>query len=215
MAKETANFVRNGQVFILDSINTANTADLIADMTDLVTKLPHRPATESRNYTITNPYILPGKSKPTVLDITINSNGGVCYPYQTISALISRAKSMGAIVRIMVGGIAASSASLLAIQGTPGFRIMYESSRHMIHWGTYPFTFDRESDVDKMADNIRDYKEKINEIYLQFTKIPARHLKQMMNSEASYLTAAECLKLNVCDWILCADGKFIGRNHTR
>ncbi len=215
MMAEKLNFMKNNKVFLLSNLYTDNTTELIADLTEFVDTLPRHNTDAAHNYKLVDPYNISGPKCPRVLDFTINSEGGHTTAYMALAHLISRAKSQGAIVRTTVAGNASSSASMLAIQGTPGFRVMYYSARHMIHWGSYPFTFHKASEVENMSKVIPDFKSAIHSIYLKCTDIPQAKLKKLMLDESSYISAPDCLKMNICDWIMMPDGTFIGHQNSR
>ena len=64
-------------------------------------------------------------------------------------------------------GVAASAASMLAIQGTPGYRIMSENAYNMIHYGQTTVTANRENELDIDTRNKNKERKKLFSIYEQ------------------------------------------------
>ncbi|MBD5389119.1 ATP-dependent Clp protease proteolytic subunit [bacterium] len=206
---DSNNYLYDTKVCILDSINPDSIARLVGDLTDLVMRLPVQKSCPIAAPTV-NPYVLDNLPKtPRIIDVIINSPGGNIYCLSTILHLLGIAKSKGAIIRTTATGLAGSSASMLAVQGTPGFRIMHENAVHMVHWGTWNWKFTQESEVDKIAAYMKKSRTALQSIYLKHTNIPPQRLKQLMRDEGGYLMPDECLKLGMCDWILKTNGEFV------
>lgn len=205
---DITNYVLNNTVYILDTLKTETTAKLIGDLTELVLKLPYSKPIDFSRVKMESPYDLRGHNA-TVIDVVLNSPGGSVYVLNTIANMLAVAKSKNVIIRTTATGLAASAASMLAVMGTPGFRIMYENATNMIHWGKFSVTAEKESEPEKLAAYAKKSRADLLATYLNYTKISEKKLKSLIADEGSYIMANECLKLGICDWILKSNGEFV------
>ena len=117
------NFLINRTSFVISDMEQETTSDLITGLFALVNRMEvARPF--SQKYKITSPYNLQNKEN-IVLDFYIDSKGGDTNVLRQLSGILALAKTKGMIVRTHVYGTVYSSASILAIQGTKGYRIMW------------------------------------------------------------------------------------------
>ena len=196
------------QFYILDNFDKKNMAELVGQLGNAIYKLPVTQIYDTTTK-ITSPY--DSNIKNPIIDIFIDSPGGETNLLHDISTLLNIAKHRGAIIRTTVLSRAASCGSLLAIQGTPGFRIMSHAGRHLIHFGTASTTVHSQEDLDKIKDILQYRKDITHAIYLTHTDITQKQLSEFMKNESSYLGAEECLKFNMCDWIIGEHGQLKGR----
>lgn len=201
------NYINGTQVYILGDFSSKEMNELTGNLGELIFSLQPMPTYHSSG-TITSPYDTKNIKNP-IIDIFIDSTGGTENALQNLSTLLNIAKSRGTIIRITVLSRAFSAGSLLAIQGTPGFRIMAHDARHMIHFGCTSLIAKNPDDITIRAQQIADQKKIIQEKYKIYSKIPKKELDKMMRCESGYLTADECLKYGLCDWIISERGKLI------
>lgn len=210
---ESQNYVCGNKIFILGSISSKETSELIGNISNMVDRLQWQPVFDPESIQITNPYKLPTTaSSRSVIDIYINSNGGTVYVLNGIIGLLNLARAKGAIIRTNVLGTAYSCASVLALQGTPNFRIMNEMAIFGIHYGSSTYSVSNDGDIDNALKSERNLRNKMKSIYQKNTNIPKYALDKMMQTEHNDISSEECLKLGICDWILTNDGKFVNRN---
>ncbi|MBR6752278.1 MAG: ATP-dependent Clp protease proteolytic subunit [Alphaproteobacteria bacterium] len=210
--KTKANFVRDNAVFLYDYLNRETSAEMIGDLARMVNNIP----TTQKNIddtTIQSPYDI--NSKNPVIDVFINSYGGSIYFMNSIMTFLNIARSKGAIIRTTVTGFAASSASMIAIQGTKGFRIMYDESYHIVHYGNSNVEVSAIGEVDLVAKNEKTVRNRQKERYKRFTNMTEKEINACMRTEHHQYDAKECLNKNMCDWILTDTGTFISRNNQR
>ncbi len=209
-ASGNCNYISGNKVFILDKISTETCAELIGNLSNMVDDLPWAPGVQipAMGGGIKNPYILPDNA-PSVVDVYINSTGGELDTYRSIMTLLNLARSKGAIIRTTVMGAACSCASLIAIQGTPNFRIMYEESYNMIHYGRSSLRIDKINEIDNAQVYETTNRSKFIEPYLKYTGLTKQELTQLQKTEYGHKFVDECLQKKLCDWILTRDGKFI------
>ena len=200
-------FITGTQIYILGEFSPKEMNELTGNLGDLIFELKPMPMYRSSG-AITSPYDTKDIKNP-IIDIFINSTGGDTSALQNLSTLLNIAKSRGAIIRTTVLARAFSCGSLLAIQGTPGFRIMAHDARHMVHFGGTSLCINNPDDLEPRAQQAAAFKELINEKYKIYTKIPKKTLDKMMRCESGYLTAHECLQYEMCDWIIGERGKII------
>ena len=207
------NYVTNDSIFILDAFANKTTYELIGRMHNMIHNLPQTKI-YSANKKITSPYNIDGLRNP-VIDVYISSNGGDGDVLYNISCLLGVAKSRGAIIRTTVLSHAASCGSLLAIQGTPGFRIMYSKSVHFIHFGTHKINIRSESEIDIAAHNIKQFSTAINNLYLTHTKLTTDILRRIQSNEQGYLDAQQSLQYGLCDWVIDECGNISKQINTK
>ena len=195
----------NNKIFILGKFSEDETNEMIGHLACMVDSM--KPCTMySMPATITNPYDLGDSDRP-VIDVYINSHGGSAEILHSISTLLSIAKSRGALIRTTVLGTAASSGSLLAIQGTPGFRIMYSKAYHFVHFGHHGISAHKPEEVELMAKHITEYTTETLKLYTDHTKLTQRNLDKLTKNECGHLNANECLQYGLCDWVIDDFGK--------
>jgi len=184
------NYVLNNNVFIFDSLNPNSCAKLIGDLTVLV-QLAHENKDEEK------------KS----INFFFNSPGGNISILLSIQYLMDMAKGYNILIPTNVCGRASSAASLLAIQGTPGHRMMGEYTQHFVHFGQTSQAVSKESEIAKTTAQFKRHRDIIKKIYLRHTKIKENQLNKLIEDEMGYLDANACLRLGFCDSILLSDGK--------
>lgn len=178
------NYMFNDKVFILDEITSDNCAYLIGDLTT---------------------YVLAEENQGKHLIIIINSPGGQVDVMMTIIGLINMAKLNNITVMTFVLGIAASAASMIAIQGDE--RYISRISKHFVHFGCIWDVTTKHSEIEKMYHQNKQYSESMIELYLEACngKLSREKLLSLQSDERGYLLADECLKYGLCDTIIETD----------
>ncbi len=132
---------------------------------------------------------------PPAMKLFINSDGGEIFSAFTA---IDRIKTCRVPVYTYVDGIAASAATLISISAKK--RYIGKNSVMLVHqlrsWcgGTH------ENFKDE-AKNLEMLSEKIQNIYLEYTKFTRDDLKEILKHDI-YLSAEECIKYGLADEIL-------------
>ena len=209
MANTANNYILDKQVFILGGFDPQETNQMIGELAKMVQSLPIHPI-YSTKHEQTSPYDTKDIINP-IIDIYINSNGGDASILHSISALLSIARSRGAIIRTTVLCNAASCGSLLAVQGTPGFRIMNEYATHMIHFGASRVRVDKEDEIKLATKYMQQTHKRMEDIYLKHTDLTQAQLKKIMKNEHGHLFPDECLQHNICDWVIDTFGNIRGK----
>lgn len=175
------NYMYNNKVFILDEITADNCAYLVGDLTDFVFDEQNR-----------------GKK----LSFFLNSPGGETYVMMNIIGLINIAKLYDIEITTFVFGTAASAASMIAIQGDR--RFMSNISRHMVHFGSIFSITTKESEIEKIYLQNKEYAENLDNLYIEACKgkLTRATLDKLKKDERGYLNAEECLKYGLCDAII-------------
>lgn len=205
------NFLSNRNIFVVSDIASDTSTELITEMFSLVNKI--RPTHFlSKKYKIISPYKLPYKDS-IALDVYIDSKGGETNTLHQISSILAIAKNKGVIIRTHVYGTVYSSASLLAVQGTLGYRIMGENAFHFVHFGDAYMHATKESEIMKSAKHMLLVKKQDRDTYLANTKLTNKQIDELQADEMGYLDAKSCLKYGLCDWILTNSGKYINHSH--
>ena len=210
-------FAPNGNIChvqIFDKIEMEQCAEMIGNLAQIIGQLPQQEVLLQASASIKSPYEIP--ENRFVFDVFINSGGGekdTCY---SIGSMFSLAKAKGAIVRTNTIGRAESAASMLAIQGTPGYRMMTHNASIFIHYGRSTRTTTRLDEREEL-DRIDDIKQaQVAELYKTCTRLPEKDIKEYLNIEwKGKLFAQECLDKGLTDWILTRDGHFISKKYGR
>ena len=131
------------------------------------------------------------------VNVHINSFGGYVFEGITIHNVL---KGSGKKINVIIDGIAASIASVIAMAGDS--IKMYPTSQMMIHncWG---WVCGNANDLRKEADNMDAIMESSKIAYLEKSngKLNREELDKMLDEE-TYLTADRCLELGLCDEII-------------
>lgn len=174
------NYMFKNTVYILDEISDNSCAYLIGDLYDFVT----------------NP-----QNFETPLNFIINSPGGDVYTMMTILGIMNMAKINGIHINTFVMGIAASAASVIAIQGD--HRKISRISRHFVHFGGVWSLTERHSEIEKIYEQTKDYAERIDNLYLQACPgLTPEKLRSLQLDERGYLNAEQCIAYGLCDGII-------------
>ena len=208
--KDQTNYVKGNSVFLYDSLNQETCADLIGELTELVMSKvkKHQQLLDINVKTMETPYDISGSN---VIDIFINSPGGDVSYKNSIMALLNIARAKGAIIRTTVTGYAASSASQIAIQGTHGFRIMYQETYNLIHYGRSCDTATADGEAERIYKQEKRRRQNMFNTYKKFTSLTDKEIAECMKAEKHYFSAKECLNKNMCDWILTDTGIYLSR----
>ena len=194
----------NPQINILGDFFRDTMNELLGELHNIVIKLPQKPIYEISKKII-SPYDIDDPERP-VLDIIINSNGGDGEILKSMYTILDIAKARGAIVRTTVIGAARSCGSLLAISGTPGFRLMGELSSHYIHYGSGRISATSDLEAREKANQMRLEKKHTLSKYEEYTKIPKKNLTKYLQHEIGEIPAEKCLDWCICDWIISKTG---------
>ncbi len=207
------NYIKNNSLYILNDLNPRNTNQVIGDLKNLVFKKHPTLDKDFNIEKITTPYEINYENAP-VIDIFINSISSDFQTYSAISTILAIAKSKGILIRTTVMQVAGAMNSLLAIQGTPGLRIMHENAVHYIpHIKPKPnvgFTSKQDPTTEiKLDMNLIEYQILIKS-YKANTNMNKHQINNLIVQGA--FNSTKSLKLNMCDWILLNNGNFIKRN---
>lgn len=177
------NYMYKNTVYLLDEITDHSCAYLIGDLYEFVT----------------NKQNFGGQ-----LNFVINSPGGDVYVMMNIIGMINIAKINDIVVNTFVMGIAASAASVIAVQGDS--RKISNVSRHFVHFGTMWNATERYSEIEKIYEQSKDYAERIDNLYLEACpKLTKEKLRALQLDERGYLTAEQCVEYGLCDNIIESD----------
>lgn len=208
-SKSSSYVTDNNQIYILGEFERSHMTELIGNINNIVLELPNEPIYKASTK-ITSPYDTDLINNP-IIDIFIDSNGGDTNMLNNISTLLNIAKMRGAIIRTTVLSRAHSCGSLLAIQGTPGFRIMSHDAQHMIHFGGMCISAQSEPMARHALENMLHRKQITHNKYKTYTKMSNKDINRLTSSEGEYWDAEKCLTNSLCDWIIGENGILIGR----
>ena len=134
------------------------------------------------------------------INVHINSYGGDTFQGLAIYNLL---KQHNAKVNIFVDGIAASSASIIAMAGDKVY--MPRTSLMMIH-NCWTYAIGNAEELRKVAEDMDKIAEAYKSAYMSKVNISKDKLDELLTKE-TYLTADECIQMGFADEIL-EDEKF-------
>lgn len=129
------------------------------------------------------------------INVHINSLGGSTFQGLAIYNLLKQHKAK---INVYIDGIAASSASIIAMAGDKIY--MPRTSLMMIH-NCWTYTIGNAKELRKTAENMDKIASAYREAYLDKIKIDEDKLNQLLEDE-SYLTAKECVEMGFADEII-------------
>lgn len=229
MAKDLENTMVGNNVYILTVITNETTNGLLIQLTQWVDKLPLKnnlivpQKPDEKDITDDTVYIIgkdnsyksytPYEAVPNnipVLNVWINSGGGKISVMQSILTLFNMASAKGTIIKTYNIASASSSASMIAISGTPGYRYMAENAYNYIHFGRYSADTAHTDEIDILTNNLKIFDKTTRLMYLNNTKLTNKELTRYYNTEgAGRLYADQCLQKGLCDWVMTNDGRFV------
>jgi ATP-dependent protease ClpP protease subunit len=130
---------------------------------------------------------LDGSTGYSSIRVRINSPGGDAFEGMAIHSLLT---SSGKPVIVQVDGIAASSASIIAMAGSQ--RIMGRSAMMMIH-DAWAGCIGNSRDMQKMAEALDKIDESIAAAYFDRTGLKAEDIRSLMDEE-TWLSAQDCVE---------------------
>lgn len=207
MAKDLENTMVDNNVYLLTEITQETTNGLIIQLTQWVNALPITNKKIDRH--IYSPYEEIPNNTP-VLNIWINSCGGKNNVRESILTLCHIASAHGTIIKTYNLREASSNASIIAISGTKGYRYMSEQAFNFIHFGNTGQNVKHPNEIEYVTASFKRHGDESKNIYLRHTKLAEKELDKFQNQEGSgLLTAEQCLRKGLCDWVITNDGRFV------
>ena len=202
---ELKNIMKNNNIWILTTINDETTSGLIQQLTEYINSikkvsLPHK---------IYAPYETIPSTTP-VLNVYINSCGGKTLVLQSILSMFHQASAMGTIIKTYNIAHADSSASMIAVSGTKGYRYMAEDAYNIIHFGNINNSINHLNEIEFSNQYVKNWYTKAQNLYLRTTNLTKKELTKYYNVEQSgFLTAEQCLEKGICDWVITNDNRWV------
>lgn len=129
------------------------------------------------------------------INVHINSSGGSTFQGLAIHNLLKQNKAQ---INVYVDGIAASSASIIAMAGDKVY--MPRTSLMMIH-NCWTLAIGNAEELRKTADDMDKIAEAYKSAYMSKVNITREKLEELLANE-TYLTAEECVEMGFADDIL-------------
>ena len=207
MAKDLENTMVDNNIYLLTQISPETTNGLIMQLTRWANALPVAKPTDSLK--IYSPYEIIPNNIP-VLNVWINCSGGNSVQTISILNMFHIASARGTIIKTYNIGRASSSASMIAVSGTPGYRYMGEDTFNMIHYGNSKFEIDHPEENEYNNINFKKHLNAMYNLYQKNTLLTKQELNKYFKTEgAGQLYAEQCLTKGVCDWVITNDGRFV------
>lgn len=208
MAQDLTNSMTGNNVYILTDLCGETTNGLIMQLTQWVNGLSPT-YQNNKSVKIYSPYEIIPENIP-VLNVWINSGGGTESLMLSVLNMFNMASAHGTIIRTYNIGRANSSASMLAVSGTPGYRFMYQDAYNMIHYGSSKKTMNHPDEMEFLLKDFERSNRTTQNTYLARTKLTEKELSKFYLIEGSgILDAKQCLTKGLCDWIITNDGRFV------
>ena len=198
------NTMVNNNIYIRTYIDDEKCADVISGLSQMEQKTQFKP--NNKPTKIIAPYENFGPNQPN-LNVYITSDGGDLFVARAIINLFNMLNAKGVIIRTYNLSYAASSASVIAISGTPGYRYMAYDAYNFIHFGKRSLSVTREAELPHLINNEKQQNQLLNDFYLANTNLTKKDLKNFFNCENSgRLYASQCLAKGICDWVITPRG---------
>lgn len=135
------------------------------------------------------------------IDMFVNSYGGNAHVAFHIVEAMEMAKSAGVVVRTMVTSAAYSAGSIVAVAGTPGYRYIAKSAKHLAHYG---FTEMGKNSTPREAQRNHGYEQEhfkqVLNHYKKYCDMP--DLEHNLLEDAWYIKASDAKKWGMADQYL-------------
>lgn len=178
--RKSANYVRNGRVYILGDFDESIAKFVIPDLNEMISDASGQ--------------------KDVTIPFYINSCGGEADQLQSLLALINIAKSMDIRIMTFVLGNAYSCGSLLAIVGD--VRLMGAGARHMMHMGEIGSSSKTYEQLKRNNKDAKDFFDDTVKMYVDYTKMNEKQVQEILKDDMYWMDAKQCLKLGLCDSIV-------------
>ena len=132
-----------------------------------------------------------------VINLWINSYGGLVSVLNTVLDAVEIAKARGVTVATYATGAAYSCGSMLAVAGTPGHRYMGPNAHHLLHFGwtgaegTNPVEFDRD------ASRSRAHFDFVFNHYRKHAKVP--RLREKLKDDNLFVGFDQAVEWKLAD----------------
>lgn len=132
-----------------------------------------------------------------VIDIFVNSHGGLAHVAFHIVEMMELAKAEGIIVRTAVTSIAYSAGSIIAVAGTPGARYIAKPAQHLVHYGSAPSYDTSPQQAARNHNSKQEFFKTILNHYKKYCDIP--DLEQNLVTDDWYIPSAKAKKWGMAD----------------
>ena len=129
------------------------------------------------------------------ISIYINSPGG---SFTALTAIYDTMRFVKPDIQTVCLGQAASAAAILLAAGAPGKRLALPNSRILIHQPYTEGTFGQSSDIEIQAKEILRIRQRMNELYAQYTGQPIDEIERRMDRD-TFLEADEAKAFGLID----------------
>ncbi len=128
------------------------------------------------------------------ISIRINSPGGDVFVAQ---AIFSTLKRHSALKTVYIDGLAASSASIIAMVGN---RVVMPSNSMMMVHNPWTWSVGESKDFRKLADNLDKVRESMLAVYVEKTGLETEEIIELLDAE-TWMTAKDALEKGFADEI--------------
>lgn len=173
------NYSYKNRVYILDELTLENTSHLLADLSEMIEY--------ERKHSHT-------------IEWFFNSPGGSVAACKSLLAMMKFANIQGITNITYVIGEAASSASILAINGNDRYIMSYAS--HYIHYGSSGNGSAHPMEAKRNYKDDQIFYKWVHDTYLEHSSIPKDKLEALMEHEGGFLYAKDCIKYKLADHVI-------------
>ena len=203
MANELKNYMTDNNLYIITGTYMDVCNEAITNLSQWVDAKPYTDVKE-------NVIFKPLETIPehiNVLNVYLASDGGATNVCRTFITLFNMAKAKNIIIKTHNLSFANSSASMLAISGTPGYRYMAHNAMNAIHYGKSTTTINHMDEIQYARQSLDTHLINMKKIYLESTQLTEDELTRYLSTEYSgELNAAQCLEKGLCDWVITPHG---------
>ena len=179
-SEDSLNYIQDNNIFILGDFDSTISTEVIKYLPNLIKVV--------------------SEEKHPIINIFINSSGGYTHILNSMLYHISSMKRNGIKIVTHNLGNCSSCASHLFIVGDE--RYMLDSALLLFHYGEVSFSNRSCKETAEHLKYLQNFQDNSVRHMEKYTKIPKKEIDRMLSTDNIYLTAEDCKKFGVTDYIV-------------
>lgn len=134
------------------------------------------------------------------IDVIVCSDGGEVDVLKAYIDAFDTAKRQDVVVATHVSGLAASCGSLLAINGSPGYRTISKHSYHYVHTGMAGAVGRNEVELERFSNVAKEHYRFVRDQYRRYANIP--NLDEELRNDHLFVNASQAKRWGLVDKVV-------------